>query len=216
MPRARFEKLSPDRRRQILEAAAREFAEHGYRGASLNHVIERLGLSKGAFYYYFDDKADLFASAIGLVWELILPPETRSLEGLTAETFWPALESIARNARDRLLAEPWTLDVTRLLYNPPADPKVRRLVATRFAEGHAIQEAWLLRGRQLGVVRVDLPDGLLLGLLAAVDGAANRWLLDNWNRLEAAERDRISDCAFRLLETLLEPPAGRCTSPEAT
>lgn len=212
MPRSRFDKLPPDKRRQILEAAAREFAEHGYRGASLNHVIERLALSKGAFYYYFDDKADLFAEVVTLVWDLLLPAEARHLDGLTADTFWPALDAITRHARARLLAEPWMLAVGRLLYNPPSDPKVQRLVAAKFAEGQALQRAWIARGRHLGVVRRDLPDGLLVGLLTAVDQAADRWLLEHWNQIDAAEREQLAGKTFALLKTLLQPPE----APEAS
>ena len=45
------------------EVAAREFGEHGFEGASLNHILAEAGVSKGAAYYYFEGKADLFAAA---------------------------------------------------------------------------------------------------------------------------------------------------------
>src|SRR5512139_3840989 len=73
VPRPRFFKLDPERRRQILETAAAEFSEHGFRHASLNHVIEALDLSKGVFYYYFDSKADLFGAVVDLTWDLLVP-----------------------------------------------------------------------------------------------------------------------------------------------
>lgn len=60
MPRPRFQKLSIEKQQAILEAAAREFSAHGYEGASINKILETAQLSKGAAYYYFDDKADLF------------------------------------------------------------------------------------------------------------------------------------------------------------
>ena len=34
----------------------------------LNQLIERLSMSKGAFYYYFDDKADLFTTVAEHAW----------------------------------------------------------------------------------------------------------------------------------------------------
>ena len=55
MARPRFSKLDASARRNILETAAVEFAARGYDGASLNHILERADLSKGSFYYYFDD-----------------------------------------------------------------------------------------------------------------------------------------------------------------
>jgi len=43
-------------RRQILDVAARAFAEHGYRGISLNDIVRDSGLTKGAFYFHFPSK----------------------------------------------------------------------------------------------------------------------------------------------------------------
>ena len=48
MPRPRFNKLSAEKRECILEAAAKEFAAHGYDGASLNRILDETGISKGA------------------------------------------------------------------------------------------------------------------------------------------------------------------------
>ena len=46
-------------RRQILAVAGRAFAEHGYRGISLNDIVRDSGLTKGAFYFHFPSKEAL-------------------------------------------------------------------------------------------------------------------------------------------------------------
>jgi AcrR family transcriptional regulator len=46
-------------RRHILEVAARKFADHGYRGISLNEIVRATGLTKGAFYFHFASKEAL-------------------------------------------------------------------------------------------------------------------------------------------------------------
>jgi AcrR family transcriptional regulator len=46
-------------RRHILEVAAEAFAECGYAGTSLNDLIRRSGLTKGAFYFHFESKEAL-------------------------------------------------------------------------------------------------------------------------------------------------------------
>jgi AcrR family transcriptional regulator len=46
-------------RQRILEAAAAGFAEHGYDGVSLNELIRRSGLTKGAFYFHFASRDEL-------------------------------------------------------------------------------------------------------------------------------------------------------------
>ena len=64
MPLPRFDKLDDPRKRAILAAAAEELAERGFAGASYNRIIERAGISKGAMYYYFADKDDLYRTVL--------------------------------------------------------------------------------------------------------------------------------------------------------
>ena len=44
---------------EILQAAAEEFYERGFRGARLKDIAERAGLLTGSLYYYIDSKEDL-------------------------------------------------------------------------------------------------------------------------------------------------------------
>jgi TetR/AcrR family transcriptional regulator len=56
----KFENLSEEKRRRILNAAAREFAQSGYDGASTNRIVEGAGIAKGALFHYFKDKKRLY------------------------------------------------------------------------------------------------------------------------------------------------------------
>jgi AcrR family transcriptional regulator len=60
MPRPRFAKLPAVRQHALLEAAAQEFGARGYDDASINRILERAGVSKGAAYYYFDDTGEIW------------------------------------------------------------------------------------------------------------------------------------------------------------
>lgn len=48
---------------QILEAAFAEFAENGYAAARVEDVARRVGVTKGAIYFYFPSKEELFKAA---------------------------------------------------------------------------------------------------------------------------------------------------------
>jgi AcrR family transcriptional regulator len=50
-------------RLRILESAAAAFARHGYDGLSLNELIRRSGLTKGAFYFHFPSRDELALAA---------------------------------------------------------------------------------------------------------------------------------------------------------
>jgi AcrR family transcriptional regulator len=47
-------------REQLLQAAARVFAKNGYSGASINAIAAEAGFSKGAVYWHFASKEELF------------------------------------------------------------------------------------------------------------------------------------------------------------
>src|SRR5690348_8583883 len=47
-------------RQQVLDAAARVFAQRGFHATSLDAIAEEAGFSRGAVYYNFADKEELF------------------------------------------------------------------------------------------------------------------------------------------------------------
>ncbi len=51
---------TPDRRSQILAAAAKVFNARGYAGATIDEVATEAGIAKGSVYNYFKSKQDLF------------------------------------------------------------------------------------------------------------------------------------------------------------
>lgn len=54
----------PERRNQILRAARSVFVEKGYLAARVEDVAKRAGLSKGAVYFYYASKRDLFNAIV--------------------------------------------------------------------------------------------------------------------------------------------------------
>ncbi len=55
-----------DRRSQILDAAFSEFAEHGFRGATIKRIAQRARLkSQALIYWYFPAKEALFEAVLG-------------------------------------------------------------------------------------------------------------------------------------------------------
>ncbi len=47
-------------RREILDAALRQFAERGYAGTSIDNIVKAARVTKPALYYHFGSKAGLF------------------------------------------------------------------------------------------------------------------------------------------------------------
>jgi len=55
-----------DTRGDIVAAARRVFASHGYEGASLREVARQAGVDPALVHHYFDGKASLFVAAMAL------------------------------------------------------------------------------------------------------------------------------------------------------
>lgn len=177
MPRPRFAKLDPLRRDAILDAAAAEFGASGLGGASYNRIIERAGLSKGAMYYYFDDKEDLLATVCADV----LGRFEGVLGGLpapgNADEYWAALAEQYVAVVGHLATQP------RLAAFAPALMQLWRAPdkPAALCELEASLRKWLgdllAIGREVGAVRNDLPDDLLLPLGMALGEAIDLWIV---------------------------------------
>ena len=206
MPRPRFEKLAAEKQARILETAAKEFAPHGFHEASLNHILAAAGISKGAAYYYFDDKADLFGAVLQHYLMHIVSHVDLSLETLDRGTFWPKMAELYRQGLDHAYEQPWLLPLMKSMWKSPG--VLSGLPAGMQISLTAIRE-WtqgiVRRGQEVGAVRDDLPLDLLLTLLFSVDEACDRWILDRIGQLERPMLEELSDRMFDLLRRMFEP-----------
>lgn len=49
-----------ERRQQLMDFAARRFADNGYHPTSVAEIVAGMGVGKGVFYWYFSSKDELF------------------------------------------------------------------------------------------------------------------------------------------------------------
>lgn len=54
------------RRREILDVAARLFAERGFNGTSMDDIAKELGILKGSLYYWIDSKEALLEEVLAI------------------------------------------------------------------------------------------------------------------------------------------------------
>jgi AcrR family transcriptional regulator len=202
----RFEKLPAERRHRLLAAAAGEFAAKGFKGAALSAIAEKSEMGKTSFYYYFADKADLFATVLAEAWDRLRGESRMELERLTAESFWPEYEALARKNLELCRREPWLLDASKVLNRTSPEPADAALLDGYREKSRVWERAWIARGQELGVIRNDIPTDLLATISFSVDQATNQWLLDRVGEMGTEASGRL---AFHVLESrraLLAPP----------
>ena len=208
MPRPRFQKLPLEKQVQIFEAAAREFAANGYDGASINKILDVAQLSKGAAYYYFDDKADLFAATIQYYAAGLVSDLATSVEQLTVATFWPALTDRYAQQFADFYDRPWAFGAIKAAGR--LSPQTLAALPTLAATFGQVQQglAGLIRkGQTLGLVRTDLPEDLLVALFIGVDDATDQWVLSHWHLLSEAELVTTARRVMLGMSRMLTPPA---------
>jgi len=191
--------LAPEKRERILEAAAKEFTAHGYDGASLNRILDNAGISKGAAYYYFDDKADLYTTTVLFYSQELIAGSSYDPAHFTAVNFWDELAALYRQQFTAYAERPWVFGVVKAGGSVSVESLAEGPLAELWEQAQFLLVRLLDQGRELGVIRTDLPQELLLALLIAVDDAHDRWLYRQWGEL--SEED-LEEAAFRIADTL--------------
>lgn len=205
MPRPRFHKLAPNRQREIITAAAKVLGQEGYERASFNQILKDAGLSKGAAYYYFDGKDDLVAAVLLDVCERFISSVKVEPERLGADDFWQSIADLVQQFTESAKEEPWTIDVIRAMWGMPSEARSSGPVAEVFRRMLDWYAAILHRGRELGLIRTDLPEELLLAVTWAMDEAADRWIAEHWNLLDSETLAAYSAAMLDMFRRVLAP-----------
>ncbi len=205
MPSPRFRNLDPAKQAVILDAASEEFATCDFEEASYNHVIERAGVSKGAMYYYFDSKEDLYQTVLQRMFERLA--RYVALEGspATAAAYWErgelAYGRILRFfQRDRTAA-----GLARGLIRARQRGQRGSDALQQRERGRELMAAQLELGQQLGAVRRDLPASLLVGLMLAVTQGIYGWMAEHLGAVPEAELDAVGRGLVGIYRRLLDP-----------
>jgi AcrR family transcriptional regulator len=193
--------LDPTREEDLLLASARHFASSGFTGTSLNNVIAEAGWGKSSFYHYFSDKRGLHDHVVRtLAARLVEGVQVPEIETLSGTQFWVAmadlLDALGRAARRH--RETWYLG--EMFHAPPSqdDGPLQDL--------RDQVERWLGRaiahGREVGVVRDDLPEQLLVELTLAVLRTLDRWAVRH--KLHSPGGPDAPNLSMQLVRDLIE------------
>ncbi len=143
----------PEKRRAILHAAVRIFAERGYHGCRIADVARQAGVAYGLVYHYFRDKEELLESVFAEQWTIFITALRAITEGRGSAA--EQLAGVCRFAIDVFRTAPAAVRV--LLLEVPRTPNAFRAGSTRqtFEEAVSILAGIVRRGREAGEFRAD-------------------------------------------------------------
>jgi AcrR family transcriptional regulator len=200
MPKVSQEHMD-GRRRQILAAASRCFAQVGFHAATMQDVIKASGLSAGAIYNYFQSKEDIIAAIAderhdreaALLQAAEAEPEPDRAIRQLALAFFEHLSDDGQEEERRVGVQLWaeTLNnkkLARLAKDGTAEPyRVLRTLIDRMKQAGELPKA--IESEPLARVMIALFQGLVLQKCRDKDldlQAYVRTVLLMWNGLRRA------------------------------
>jgi AcrR family transcriptional regulator len=143
------------KRREVVDIAARVFAEKGYHATSMDDLVAATGLQRGGLYHYIEGKQDLLVA----IHERFIAPLLENAREIVAQDL-AADEALRRLARALMhdIAN-YRDQVTVFLHEwreMQREPEWRRIREER-REFEAIVESVLVRGEREGLFSVAEP-----------------------------------------------------------
>jgi AcrR family transcriptional regulator len=177
--RSRREQRKEETRGELIAAAARAFAHHGYHGASLDQIARDAGYSTGAIYWHFSGKEDLFLG----VYEAYSAARAREFDYIHARAQGSTGERARAYADQwmaRLSGDPDFLVLSvEFLVHAWRNPQLREAFSHRVAAGRLALARILEEEARNGAFELPMPaDGLATALREMGSGLGLAKLID--------------------------------------
>ncbi|WP_018133223.1 TetR family transcriptional regulator [Effusibacillus pohliae] len=192
-----------DTRTRLLDAATRVFAKYGYAEATLDQVAAEAGMTKGAVYWHFSGKSDLFLALCerSLVQQLqVLPNQAESV--VSSSNRVDALSSWLLSQFEQCLEKPEKPMLFFEFLTCSRDPAIREKLSQTYNKMFDVTGA-ILQGLQArGLVADDVdPRALAIIFHSLVNGMIQTWLVDP----ASVQFDKLVHDVSRVLWFGLEP-----------
>ncbi len=167
-------------RHRLLDAAEHLFQEHGVSRTSLNDIAQAAGATRGAIYWHFKDKADLFNAMMDRV---AMPLEDMARKDAIAADPVQSIRASMATALRKVTSDPQVqrvFDVAthKVEYVEEMKAVRERHLAARDGCMNYMQQALRQAARLRGVKLAVPVQTAVLGLHALADGLIQNWLLD--------------------------------------
>jgi TetR/AcrR family fatty acid metabolism transcriptional regulator len=198
----------PEKRRAILHAAIRVFAEKGYHGCRIADVARAANVAYGLVYHYFRNKEELLESVFAEQWAILINALTAIDQG--PGTASEKLAGVYGFVFDVFKTAPAAVRV--LILEVTRTPHSLRAGSTRETFEKAVQlVADIVRqGQAAGELRPDLdPVVAAAGLLGALELSVSGMVV---GLVPAASEEEVDRAKRVVTELVLR---GLCAAPEA-
>jgi AcrR family transcriptional regulator len=156
-----------ERRREIVEAATREFAVGGLHGTPVTTIAERVGVSQPYLFQLFGTKKELFIAAVRRAFERTVAAFRSAAAEAGDDAGTEAVLLAMGLAYHRLLEDRTLLLMQMQAYAAGDDPEVREAVREEFLR--LVRFVQSASGASDEAVREWLAQGMLMNVAATMD-----------------------------------------------
>lgn len=154
-------------RQALLDAALEVFAAKGYRGASLQEVAERAGVTKPTVYSYFKNKADLYEKMVLYVHEQFMSGARAALEGKSGT--WDRVSALLEYQYDFVRQHSALLRLFHSTMFLPENVQINVNPVVLLEERYGLMLDVIREGLERGEIQGDMMDiGLALSGLGSI------------------------------------------------
>lgn len=150
----------------LFDAAIDEFVANGYDGASINTILRSAGMSKGQFYYHFENKQALY---FALIEEMIARKRAFLAEAMQPSHFAGDIFDILRvqitYGMDFARAHPAIFRFSESFIREQGNPIYRAALARFNFDDNAAIDQLVEAARQRGDFRDDFPPAFIRHLI---------------------------------------------------
>ncbi len=166
------QKTDVDTKKSIIEASSSLFARRGYHGTSISQIAEATGLTKGALYWYFKGKEDLFLAVLETIrekWQQAVLDRVEGCQGTVEK-----LEQLFDATSELVASEGTPYSMHLFLISAGAQPEMREFedaIRSAYAGYVKLISETIKLGQEDGEIRRDIDaESAAVGVVGCLEG----------------------------------------------
>ena len=168
----KFDHLSDEKQQIIIDASVAEFADNGFKNASVNKIVEQAGIAKGSLFNYFKSKSLLFEYVYTLALKEVKAYLARVRDESNQDEFFIRLSKIIDAGINFIEKHPLLAKIYFRLLNSDDSPRGKKIIKELHNEAVNYLEGFV----KIGIERGELRDTDTMTAAFLLESVINRIL----------------------------------------